>query len=274
MPELPEVETTKRGITPLLFNRVIVKATVHQPQLRLLIPDAFASSIESQPILNIKRRSKYLLLELETGTIIIHLGMSGHLRVDAPDKPLKKHDHIELTLDNKQILRYNDPRRFGLWVYTTQSPEVHPLLSRLGPEPLEGQFSDLFLHEKAKNKKQPIKTFIMNSHHVVGVGNIYAAESLFLSGIHPNKPAGLLSQFEFTRLVQNIQKVLRSAISAGGTTLKDFYSTNGTPGYFTVHLKVYGREGLNCLDCDDTIKNVRLSGRQSAFCPTCQPENF
>lgn len=274
MPELPEVETTKRGITPFLYDRTIIKALVHQPKLRLLIPDVFASSIQNQRILTIERRSKYLLLKLESGTIMIHLGMSGHLRVDSPDVPLKKHDHIEVTLDNNQILRYNDPRRFGLWVYTEQKPETHFLLSKLGPEPLDSAFSGLVLFEKAKNKKQPIKTFIMNNHHVVGVGNIYAAESLFLSQIHPNKPAGLLSKIECVRLAKNIQKVLRAAISAGGTTLKDFYSTTGSPGYFSVKLKVYGREGLSCLECNETIKNLRLSGRQSAYCPSCQPEHF
>ena len=274
MPELPEVETTKRGITPLLVNRVITKAIVHQPQLRLSIPDEFTANIQHLKILSVTRRSKYLLIQLESGTIMIHLGMSGHLRVDSPDKELRRHDHIEIILDNKQILRYYDPRRFGLCVYTKEAPETHYLLSKLGPEPFDTQFSSAYLVRKAQGKKQPVKTFIMNNQHVVGVGNIYASESLFLSRIHPQTPAGLLSEKDFKQLIHNIREVLQSAIAAGGTTLKDFYSTDGQPGYFAVHLKVYGREHLSCFDCSTPIKNIKISGRQSAYCPNCQPSLF
>ena len=272
MPELPEVETTKQGLTPLLQNRLINNTIVHQPQLRLLIPENFSLLIQNKSILSIKRRSKYLIFKLSSGSLIIHLGMSGHLRVDAPDKPLKKHDHIELILDNNNKLRYHDPRRFGLWVYTSDTPESHRLLANLGPEPLSTNFSQTYLYNKTRGKKQPIKNFIMDNNQVVGVGNIYASESLFLSRLNPLKAAGLLTFKECYVLVKNIRLVLKAAISAGGTTLKDFYSTDGSPGYFAIHLKVYGRAGLNCYSCQDIIKNVKLAGRQSAFCPTCQPE--
>ncbi|CEK11915.1 bifunctional DNA-formamidopyrimidine glycosylase/DNA-(apurinic or apyrimidinic site) lyase [Legionella hackeliae] len=269
MPELPEVETTRLGITPDLVNKVITAIHVRQPKLRLMVPP-LDDLCRGQQILAVTRRAKYLLIHLSKGYILIHLGMSGHLRFVKPKLAPEKHDHIDMILNDGCILRYNDPRRFGLWLYTLE-PENHPLLTHLGPEPLSNDFDGNYLGQKAKNKRQAIKTLIMRSEIVVGVGNIYATESLFLAGIHPQTPAGLLSQEQLNKLVLFIRQVLQQAIHAGGTTLRDFYASDGKPGYFTNRLQVYGRKNYPCYQCNHLIQVITIGSRSSAYCPQCQP---
>ncbi len=271
MPELPEIETTKRGISPHLINQRILGATVRQPQLRLPITPKLSTLCSGKVVRNISRRAKYLLLDLADAHLLIHLGMSGHLRIVNADAPAGKHDHVDLCLANGKILRYNDPRRFGLWLYIIEPPLSHRLLSHLGPEPLTKEFNGDNLHHQATNKSQPIKTFIMNNQIVVGVGNIYAAESLFLAGIHPKTAAKMLTNEQMTRLCDQIKRVLQQAITVGGTTLRDFYAADGKPGYFSNELKVYGRQNKACYTCNAIIKAIVIAGRNSAFCPQCQP---
>jgi formamidopyrimidine-DNA glycosylase len=273
MPELPEVETTKQGITPLLINQPIVGVTVRQQQLRLPVTPNLSALCSGKLLITISRRAKYLLLHLSEGYLLIHLGMSGHLRIVNSQAPTGKHDHIDLCMENGSILRYNDPRRFGLWLYIEENPLHHRLLRHLGPEPLTAAFNGDYLYLCSRKKTQCIKSFIMNNKIVVGVGNIYAAESLFLAGIHPLNPAGNLSKEQLFYLSYHIKKVLQQAIDVGGTTLRDFYAADGKPGYFSNELKVYGRRKKNCYACNTLIEVVTISGRNSAFCPTCQPEH-
>lgn len=272
MPELPEVETTKQGITPFLVNQTILCATVRQPKLRLPVTHHLSRLCAGRTLLSISRRAKYLLLHLSEGHVLIHLGMSGHLRIVKSQEPIGKHDHIDLCLTNGAILRYNDPRRFGLWLYIAENPLQHRLLAHLGPEPLTEEFNGDYLYLSARHKTQCIKSFIMNNKIVVGVGNIYAAESLFLAGIHPITAAGALSKEEMLRLSDHIKHVLQQAINVGGTTLRDFYAADGKPGYFSNELKVYGRKNNPCFTCKTSIEAIFIAGRNSAFCPRCQPE--
>jgi formamidopyrimidine-DNA glycosylase len=269
MPELPEVETTRLAISPYLLEETIDKIVTRHHQLRLPVSSDLQFSV-GQKIRAIKRRAKYLLLHLSEGCLLIHLGMSGHLRIANGESEAGKHDHIDLQLKNGLILRYQDPRRFGLWLYLTQNPDQHPLLSHLGVEPLEDTFNVTYLFKRAHKKTQSIKSFIMNNEVVVGVGNIYATESLFLAGIHPLTRAGSIPCEKFEVLVNSIKKVLHQAITAGGTTLKDFYALDGKPGYFANELFVYGRKNQSCFRCATLIETVRIAGRNSAFCPGCQ----
>ena len=270
MPELPEIETTKRGISPFLEGQTIDKVIVRKQQLRYLIDEDFAEQCQGKKIKSIIRRSKYLLFELSEGYLINHLGMSGHLRILPSAIMAGKHDHLDLILMNGDCLRYNDPRRFGLWLYSDLPFNEHPLLKRLGVEPLTTDFNEDYLIQKAKGKQQTIKTFIMNNDIVVGVGNIYASESLFLAQIHPETKTGLLSRLQLANLVKAIKIILEKAIEAGGTTLRDFYKVDGKPGYFSNDLKVYGRKDLACFNCQDKILSKMLAGRNSFFCPQCQ----
>ena len=272
MPELPEVETTKRGITPLVLGQTIARIDVRQPQLRQPVTPDICSKCRNKNIEQVTRRAKYLLLHLSDGCILIHLGMSGHLRLVSLNTPADKHDHIDVVLENGQVLRYHDPRRFGLWLYLPNHPFECKWLASLGPEPLTSYFDSLYLFHKARGKKQCIKTFIMNNQVVVGIGNIYATESLFLAGIHPLTPTGSIHLAQFEKLAYHIKAVLQQAIDAGGTTLKDFYSSTGKPGYFATKLLVYGRQGLKCVRCKSQIKTVTIANRSSAYCPGCQPE--
>ena len=269
MPELPEVETTKRGISPFLINQRIEKVIIRQKQLRLPIPP-LNLICAGETIQTVSRRAKYLLLQLSKGYLLIHLGMSGHLRIVSPELAAEKHDHIDLLLSNGRVLRYNDPRRFGLWLYIEEDPNQHRLLTHLGPEPLTTAFNGGYLFEHAHKKRQSIKSFIMTNEIVVGVGNIYASESLFLAGIHPQRPAGSLTPENFAVLAEHIKQILQLAIEAGGTTLRDFYAFDGKPGYFTLNLQVYGRKNKPCLRCNTLIQTLVISGRNSAFCPNCQ----
>ena len=271
MPELPEVETTKRGITPFLVGETIFSVKVRHPQLRAPITPNLSDLCAGQLIISISRRAKYLLLHLSTGHILIHLGMSGHLRVVDAQAPLRKHDHVDVCLTTGTILRYNDPRRFGLYLYLAEDPLQHLLFAHLGPEPLTDEFNSEYLFSQAREKKQCIKSFIMNNKIVVGVGNIYAAESLFLAGIHPKISAGQVPYEQIHRLVFHIKQVLLQAINVGGTTLRDFYAADGKPGYFSNALNVYGRQNKPCYSCNTSIEAITIAGRNSAFCPQCQP---
>ena len=268
MPELPEVETTRRGIQPYIENASIRSIIVRQPRLRWPVSEAL-SAISMSKVFSVERRAKYLLLGLADGYIIIHLGMSGSLRVVDIDCPVGKHDHVDLVMNNGKIIRYNDPRRFGsiLW---TDDLQNHPLLSKLGPEPLEALFDGEYLFKQREGKTKNIKQFIMDNKIVVGVGNIYANEALFLSGIHPKRPANKISKKRYIQLSNNIKKVLSEAIKQGGTTLKDFVGGDGKPGYFQQQLNVYGRGDLPCTHCKTTLKEIRIGQRSTVYCPNCQ----
>jgi len=273
MPELPEVETTRRGLLPHLKNKEIKKIEIRQNRLRWPITSNLADLCTGHRIIDIKRRGKYLLFSMEQGTIIMHLGMSGCLRLVTSDLKPQKHDHVDYHFDKKKVLRYTDPRRFGAILWTDQNPYEHKLLKHLGPEPLSKEFNGEFLVNKSKNRKLPIKNFIMDSRIVVGVGNIYACESLFKAGIHPASQTSLLSTGDCNRLTVEIKKVLERAIECGGTTLKDFKKADGKPGYFSIELTTYGRAGKPCIKCGHLIEKYKISNRTSYFCQHCQPIN-
>lgn len=268
MPELPEVETTRRGIAPHLEGHRIRKVVVRQPQLRWPVP-AEVLQLKNARVLAVRRRAKFLLVDTDQGEILLHLGMSGSLRVLPASTPPGKHDHVDLVLDDGKVLRLNDPRRFGAVLFSA-TPDSHPLLAHLGPEPLGPDFSGDWLAARARGRKQSVKTFIMDNRTVVGVGNIYAAESLFLAGIHPSRAAGRVSAERYQRLADAIRTVLTRAIKAGGTTLRDFTRADGQPGYFAQSLNVYGREGEPCRVCGTPIKGTRHGQRSTCYCPQCQ----
>ncbi len=269
MPELPEVETTCRGIRPHLLGQTITAVTLRQPKLRWPIPAELMTAV-GQAILGVSRRGKYLLIETAAGTILIHLGMSGSLRLAEAHQQAAKHDHVDIALGNGKILRLHDPRRFGAVLWWTGPIEDHPLLNKLGPEPLEAGFVDQHLWQLSGGRKQAVKAFIMNGHIVVGVGNIYASESLFRAGILPHRQAGRVSRQRYLHLSRVIREVLTEAIAQGGTTLQDFTNSDGQPGYFAQELLVYGREGQPCVACTANIKMKVIGQRASFYCPKCQ----
>ena len=269
MPELPEVETSRLGITPHLQGQIIKAIIVRVEKLRWPIPQELQKLV-GQRIQSIRRRAKYLMIDTPSGSAIIHLGMSGSLRILDETVPSAKHDHVDLILDNGKILRYNDPRKFGAWLYSEVGVS-HEVLAKLGPEPLTDVFNAEYLAEKAKNKKVVVKQFIMNNAVVVGVGNIYASESLFMAKIHPQTPVGTLTVAEIERLVFEIKKVLETAIKQGGTTLKDFNQVDGKPGYFAQELHVYGRANKPCLSCNSLIQEEKIGQRNTFWCDKCQP---
>lgn len=269
MPELPEVETTRRGIRPYVKEQRVTKVVIRQPKLRWPIPESIYT-LQDQMILDVQRRSKYLLLNSPKGTAIIHLGMSGSLRITEADEAPRKHDHFDFSMENNKILRYHDPRRFGALLWTEEPIATHPLITTLGPEPLSTQFDGKHLFKATRKRRIAIKNLIMNSHIVVGVGNIYASESLFLAGIRPGIAAGRLTQQQCHHLCEHIKAVLSRAITQGGTTLKDFVNPDSTPGYFAQSLNVYGRTGQPCLRCDTPIKQKQIAQRSSFYCPQCQ----
>lgn len=272
MPELPEVETVKCGLIPHLENTVIHNVIIRHSQLRWPIPIDLQQHLMNQKIVTLTRRGKYLLIQITTGTLLIHLGMSGSLRVVTPDTAPTRHDHVDIFLSNEKILRYNDPRRFGAILWIKGNPLNHPLLQSIGIEPLDAHFTGHYLQQQALKRHVPIKSFIMNSKIVAGIGNIYAAEALFAAQIHPIKPAYLLTTDECERLVIAIKKILSLAIKAGGTTLKDFVNSEGKPGYFSQKLEVYGRAKQPCNVCGNTLKLIQLGQRSTVFCGHCQPE--
>lgn len=268
MPELPEVETSRRGIEPHLVGATILHAIVRNARLRWPVSHEI-HSLSDQPVLSVQRRAKYLLLELPKGWIIIHLGMSGSLRVLPEELPPAKHDHVDLVMSNGKILRYTDPRRFGAWLWSSDLTASN-VLAHLGPEPLSDAFSAEYLFEKSRGKKTPVKPWLMDNKLVVGVGNIYASESLFAAGIIPDRPAQALTQEEAALLVKTIKAVLLRSIEQGGTTLRDFLQTDGKPGYFAQELQVYGRAGEPCRVCGTPILSSKHAQRSTFYCPQCQ----
>lgn len=270
MPELPEVETTLRGIQPSLQGRTIADVVVRNAALRWPV-SAEVESARGQSVTNCRRRAKYLLIETgDAGGLMIHLGMSGSLRIcDARDAP-RKHDHVDVVLDNGQCLRFNDPRRFGMFDWWNPPADAHPLLAELGPEPLGEGFTGNYLHKRSRGRKGPVKNFIMDGKIVVGVGNIYASEALFMSGIHPSRSAGRISAARYDALCEAIRDVLARAIRRGGTTLRDFLNSDGNPGYFAQELLTYDREGLPCFQCSTPIRRKVIGQRSSYYCPRCQ----
>ncbi len=269
MPELPEVETTRRGITPHVKDNKIEDVVIRQASLRWPVPLNLKKKLQGKKIQNINRRAKYLLFSTDAGHIIIHLGMSGSLRMVNHQTTPRKHDHIDFVLC-KKTLRFHDPRRFGAILWTSKDPLQHDLLQNLGPEPLSTEFTGAYLHRVAQGKKVNVKNFIMNNHIVVGVGNIYANESLFLSGIHPQRAAGRISLARYECLANNIKKVLTNAIKLGGTTLRDFVNEEGKPGYFANQLNVYKQTGKPCPVCKTPIRVRTIGQRSSFFCVQCQ----
>jgi formamidopyrimidine-DNA glycosylase len=269
MPELPEVETTRRGIEPHLLGRRIVGTVLRRPDLRWPIPAEISELLPGQQVVSVTRRAKYLLLDIERGSAIFHLGMSGCLRVLPGATPVASHDHVDLQMEGGTVLRLTDPRRFGclLWQPTG---ELHPLLAGLGPEPLSDAFDGEYLYRLSRGRRGPVKTFLMDQAVVVGVGNIYAAESLFEAGIDPRRAAGRVSLARYRLLATAVRRILDHAITRGGTTLRDFLNPDGAPGYFEQELQAYGREGLPCMRCGTPMVGIRLGQRATAFCSRCQ----
>jgi formamidopyrimidine-DNA glycosylase len=270
MPELPEVETTRRGIEPWLVGRRIDALLVREWRLRWRVPRSLPAKLKGAHIRAVARRAKYLLVETDAGTLIIHLGMSGSLRIlDAGSPPLV-HDHVDLVLDSGRCLRFNDPRRFGCLLFTTAEPSRHKLLARLAVEPLSDEFTGEKLWRRARGRSASIKSFIMDSRVVAGVGNIYASEALFRAGIRPGLAAGRVSRARMDALAGAIREVLNEAIGAGGTTLRDYVDASGMPGYFAQKLFVYERTGKPCRRCRTPIRQFTQGGRSTYWCPRCQ----
>ena len=286
MPELPEVETTRRGILPHACGQTVEGILVRDRRLRWPVPQELTEQLPGARIEDITRRGKYLLFHTNAGTLIAHLGMSGSLRVvrtgdtdggtgnsgnisNTVEKP-SKHDHVDIRLSGGVTLRYNDPRRFGCMLWTLADPAEHELLRHLGPEPLEGDFDGDYLHRLSRGRKVAVKSFVMDSKVVVGVGNIYANEALFLAGIRPSRPAGRVSKTRYGRLAESIRSVLAAAVKQGGTTLRDFVGGDGQPGYFRQHLNVYDHAGEPCPGCGTELTESRLGQRSTVYCRHCQ----
>jgi len=269
MPELPEVEITRRGLLPALKNRRIVDVVIRDARLRWPVDADFVSHLRGQLVVDVDRRAKYLLIKLQEGFAVWHLGMSGSLRIVPSHVPARLHDHVDLVLDDGKTLRFNDPRRFGC-VFWSDHPLQHKLLKNLGPEPLDEEFDVDYLATKAKGRSVAIKQFIMNANIVVGVGNIYASEALFHAGVRPRRAAGRIKRDELAKLVKSIKKVLSAAIKQGGTTLRDYVNTDGAPGYFRQKLFVYERVNQPCRNCKTTILQIAQGQRSTYYCPTCQ----
>jgi formamidopyrimidine-DNA glycosylase len=270
MPELPEVETTCRGIRPFMEGQRLTAWHVREPRLRWPIDPSWPKLVEGQQIQRITRRSKYIIVHLEQGQLLAHLGMSGQFRVlPDPNLPPAKHDHCDWVLSNGTLIRYRDPRRFGAMLWTTDW-EHHPLIRNLGPEPLSAAFNGDILHAACQKRSSPIKSAIMDASLVVGVGNIYANEALFMAGIHPLRRANRISLARCQRLAEAIQTVLTRAIAQGGTTLRDYVSAQGESGYFRIELQAYGRAGQPCVQCQMPLIEKRLGGRSTVYCKQCQ----
>jgi len=270
MPELPEVETTKRGIAPHVVNKTITRVEVRNKNLRWPVTAAFSKNIAGHKVQDVSRRAKYLLFKLQSGYFMLHLGMSGSLRLASSSEPLLKHDHLVFHLSSNLTLRLNDPRRFGSALWLGHNPEDHSLLSSLGPEPFDSSCTAQRLFKLSRKRKVAVKNFVMDNKVIVGVGNIYASEALFASGIRPRRAAGRVTQAQYSELLENIQTILQASITMGGTTLRDFVGGDGKPGYFQQTLSVYGREGLPCTTCNSTIKQITIVQRSSFYCPQCQ----
>ncbi|WP_028007144.1 bifunctional DNA-formamidopyrimidine glycosylase/DNA-(apurinic or apyrimidinic site) lyase [Solimonas flava] len=271
MPELPEVETVRRGLEPYVRGRRIARVTVRDARLRWPVPASLAHDAADRRIERIARRGKYLIVTLDSGDRMIwHLGMTGRLLVLDPAQPLVKHDHVDFLLDGDTLIRFHDPRRFGAVLWWSRDENVHPLLAGMGPEPFDPAFDGDYLFRKSRGRSVAVKNFVMDGHIVVGAGNIYAAESLFRAGIRPTRRAGRLTRADCARLADRIREVLAEAIERGGTTLRDFAGADGASGYFQQELSVYGRDGEPCRVCGTLIKGLVLGGRASCYCPRCQ----
>jgi formamidopyrimidine-DNA glycosylase len=270
VPELPEVETTRRGLAPHVRKRRIVALQVYEPRLRWPVPRELPAQLAGRRIERIARRAKYLLLKLESGTLLLHLGMSGNLRVVPATSPRLPHDHFDLVLDSGLALRFNDPRRFGSLLYTDADPGQHALLRDLAPEPFAKRFDAEYLWRISRGRRLALKQFIMNSHLVVGVGNIYASEALFRARLRPQRRAASLTPAEAACLVRAIRTVLKLAIRAGGTTLRDYLGADGAPGYFRQRLYVYERAGRPCRRCGTKVRTLTQGQRSTYYCPGCQ----
>lgn len=268
MPELPEVETTRRGIEPHIVGKKVVQVIVRQPSLRWPVSEELAQCLTGRTVISVSRRAKYLFLETGTGKVMMHLGMSGSLRILHQSVAAGKHDHLDIVFEDGCLLRFRDPRRFGsvFWL----DGDEHVLLQNLGPEPLSAEFTGHYLHTLSRRRKVAVKMFIMNSRVVVGIGNIYANEVLYLAGIRPGKAASRISRPRYILLVDAIRQVLSRAIEAGGTSIRDFVRENGSPGYFQQLLMVYGRGRQPCLLCQTLLKEIRQGGRSTVYCPSCQ----
>lgn len=270
MPELPEVETTRRGIRPHIEQQMIDRVIVRETRLRWPVPVGLDRLLRGQRILSVGRRAKYLMLKTSKGHLLIHLGMSGSLRLVPASTPAAKHDHLDIVFAHGQSLRLHDPRRFGAVLWCEGDPNDHPLLRKLGPEPLEEDFDGDYLYQALHRRKAAIKLCLMDNKVVVGVGNIYANEALFLAGIHPGRSAARISRARIVRLAQTVREVLAAAITQGGTTLRDFVGGDGKPGYFSQQLHVYGRGGEGCDRCGHLIQQITQGQRSSWYCPHCQ----
>ncbi|MCD9029480.1 bifunctional DNA-formamidopyrimidine glycosylase/DNA-(apurinic or apyrimidinic site) lyase [Luteimonas sp. BDR2-5] len=269
MPELPEVETTRAGLLPHVQGRTVTGVVLRRPDLRWPIPPEIGELLPGQRIDAIRRRAKYLLLDTAAGSALLHLGMSGSLRVLPAETPVGTHDHVDLRLDSGRVLRFNDPRRFGCLLWQPAGT-THPLLRTLGPEPLTDAFDGNHLFLASRGRRAPVKTFLMDQRIVVGVGNIYAAEALFAAGISPLREAGRVSRERYARLAAEVKRILAHAIGRGGTTLRDFISPDGAPGYFEQELSAYGRGGEACPACGGPLKQAMIGQRTTVWCPRCQ----
>ncbi len=270
MPELPEVETTRRGVEPHVLGQQVVRVVAHDRRLRWPVPAALLRELPGRSIESVTRRAKYLLFKCGDAHLLIHLGMSGRLRVVPAQTPPQTHDHLDIQLAGGQMLRLHDPRRFGCALWLKHDPGRHALLKNLGPEPLAPDFSGAYLHARSRGRSVAVKNFLMDSRVVAGVGNIYANEALFVAAIHPKRAAGRITREAYLRLATAVRAVLEEAIRAGGTTLRDYVGADGGAGYFQLQLKVYDRKGQPCQVCGALIRQTIIGQRSSFFCPRCQ----
>ena len=270
MPELPEVETTRRGIAPHIQGQPILRVRVRDPRLRWPVDARLGSKLTGQTVQRVERRAKYLLLYLDRACLILHLGMSGSLRLQPRGTAPQKHDHVDIEFASGMMLRFRDPRRFGSIHITSADPGAHPLLRNLGPEPLDSGFNGDYLYQRSRGRAQAVKGFIMDSRNVVGIGNIYASEALFAAGISPRRRAGAIARRRYEQLAVAVKAVLRDAIKAGGTTLRDYVAGDGSPGFFERELQVYGRAGSACPRCRQPIRQQRQGQRSTFYCSHCQ----
>jgi formamidopyrimidine-DNA glycosylase len=270
MPELPEVETTRRGIAPFAEGRTVAAVVVREARLRWPVPPELAAALAGQTVRALERRAKYLLFRSDAGTLILHLGMSGSLRVLLTPRPPARHEHVDIVLDGGVLLRYRDPRRFGSMHWTRDDPLQHPLLAHLGPEPLGPAFDGEYLYRRSRGRSASVKAFLMDAGVVVGVGNIYANEALHRAGILPSRAAGGIGPDRYRRLAGAVKDVLQAAVAAGGTTLRDFVGGEGSPGYFSQQLHAYGRAGEPCLQCGAPLRVSRIGQRATYYCVRCQ----
>jgi formamidopyrimidine-DNA glycosylase len=270
VPELPEVETTRRGVAPHVEGQKVTAVRVYDRRLRWPVPRNLSRSLVGRTVDRVERRSKYLLFRLGQGTLIVHLGMTGSLRVFSEPPPKQAHDHVDLEFANGIVLRYRDPRRFGAMLWSPASKREHPLLAALGPEPFDDGFNAEYLYRATRNRRAGIKLALMDNRLVVGVGNIYATESLFRAGIRPTRAANLIARSRFSRLIEAVRDTLTDAIAKGGSTLRDYVDSRGERGYFQLDYFVYGRADEPCRVCGTLVRSVRLGGRASSYCPHCQ----